>query len=94
MAASEGYEYLMTDAANRNSQEFTGPTQVFSREYCEIFKNTFFEEHLGMAASVMIKTGKTKTEVKCFGILAFEILETVKSTDPKLIFHGKNYSLN
>ena len=22
------------------------PTQVFSSEYCEIFKNTYFEEHL------------------------------------------------
>ena len=22
------------------------PTQVFSCEYCEIFKNTYFEEHL------------------------------------------------
>ena len=28
------------------------PTQVFSCEYCKIFKNTYFEEHLPMAASV------------------------------------------
>ena len=27
-------------------------TQVFSREYCEIFKNTYFEEHLRTAAFV------------------------------------------
>ena len=27
------------------------PTQVFSRKYCEIFKNTYFEEYLGMGAS-------------------------------------------
>ena len=27
------------------------PTQLFSCEYCEIFKNTYFEEHLQMAAS-------------------------------------------
>ena len=27
------------------------PTQVFSCEYCEIFKNTYFEEHLQTAAS-------------------------------------------
>ena len=27
------------------------PTQVFSCEYCEMFKNTYFEEHLGTAAS-------------------------------------------
>ena len=28
------------------------PTQVFSCEYYEIFKNTYFEEHLRTAASV------------------------------------------
>ena len=27
------------------------PTQVFSCEYCELFINTFFEEHLRTAAS-------------------------------------------
>ena len=27
------------------------PTQVFSCEYCEIFKNIYFEEHLRTAAS-------------------------------------------
>ena len=27
------------------------PTQVFFYEYCEIFKNTYFEEHLRTAAS-------------------------------------------
>ena len=27
------------------------PTQVFSCEYCKIFKNTYFEEHLRTAAS-------------------------------------------
>ena len=31
------------------------PTQVFSCEYCEIFKNTYFEEHLRTAASVYVK---------------------------------------
>ena len=28
------------------------PTQVFSCEYCKIFNNTYFEEHLRTAASV------------------------------------------
>ena len=28
--------------------------QVFSSEYCEIFKNTYFEEHLRTAASVLL----------------------------------------
>ena len=27
------------------------PTQVFSSEHCKIFKNTYFEKHLRMAAS-------------------------------------------
>ena len=27
------------------------PTQVFSCKYCEIFDNTYFEEHLRTAAS-------------------------------------------
>ena len=31
------------------------PTQVVFCEYCEIFKNTYFEEHLQMAASEPIK---------------------------------------
>ena len=29
------------------------PTQVFSCEYCEIFKSNYFEEHLRMTASVL-----------------------------------------
>ena len=28
------------------------PTQVFSCEFCEIFKNTYFEEHLRTTASI------------------------------------------
>ena len=27
------------------------PTQVFFYEYCEVFKNTYFEEHFLMAGS-------------------------------------------
>ena len=27
------------------------PTQMFACEYCEIFKNIYFEEHIGMNAS-------------------------------------------
>ena len=30
------------------------PTQVFSCEYCEIFKNTYFEEHLQTTASASV----------------------------------------
>ena len=32
-----------------------GTTQVFSCKYCEIFKNTYFEEHLRTAASALGK---------------------------------------
>ena len=31
------------------------PTQVFSCEYCEIFKSTYFDGHLQTAASVFQK---------------------------------------
>ena len=27
------------------------PTQLFSYEYCKIFKSTYFDEHLGTATS-------------------------------------------
>ena len=30
------------------------PTQVFSCKYWEIFKSTYFEKHLQMAASVLL----------------------------------------
>ena len=33
------------------------PTQVFSCEYCKIFKNIYFEEHLPRAASVSALDG-------------------------------------
>ena len=29
------------------------PTQMFSCEYCENFKNSYFEQHLQMTASVL-----------------------------------------
>ena len=31
------------------------PTQVFSCDYCKVFKNTYFEEHLQTVASVCSK---------------------------------------
>ena len=34
------------------------PKQVFSCEYCEIFKNTYFEKHLQTTASVDSKVTK------------------------------------
>ena len=35
------------------SYEKETPTQVFSREICEVFKNTYFEEHLRAAAKIL-----------------------------------------
>ena len=32
------------------------PTQVFTSEYCKIFKNTYFEEHLLTAAFDFFET--------------------------------------
>ena len=40
-------EYFLNKVAVLNKT----PTQVFSCETCEIFKNTFFAEHLRMTAS-------------------------------------------
>ena len=37
-------------------------SQAFSCEYCKIFKNTYFEEHLRMAASALMKWVKQKTK--------------------------------
>ena len=37
------------------SQKNETPTKVFSCECCEIFKKTYFEEHLRAAASVTSK---------------------------------------
>ena len=41
------------------------PTQVFSCEYCEVFKNTYFEEHLQTADS---------TDFKVYFVLIFILL--------------------
>ena len=39
------------------------PAQVFSCEYCELVKNTYFEEHLQMAAFAGCRsTGNTNAE--------------------------------
>ena len=44
----------MRDSYNINIGDKEGG-QMFSCEYCEIFKNTYFEEHLRMTASIMMK---------------------------------------
>ena len=38
------------------------PTRMFSSEYCKIFKNTYFEEHLLTAASDFSKQQQNSSE--------------------------------
>ena len=38
------------------------PTQVFSSEYCEIFKSTYFQQHLLTAGSVFFLKQLQNTE--------------------------------
>ena len=40
---------------------------MFSYEYCEIFKNTYFEEHLQTAASIIqsILQGQVESSHQC-----------------------------
>ena len=47
---------ILKETCNRKPEGLTfikeeTPTQVFSCEYCEIFKNTYSEKHLRTAAS-------------------------------------------
>ena len=44
-------EYLFDKVAKLANQKET-PTQVFSCEFFATFKNTYFEEHLQMTASI------------------------------------------
>ena len=55
MEAATGVSYKI--AFLKNFAIFTGktPTQVFFCEYCGIFKNTYFEEHLPTADSECMK---------------------------------------
>ena len=38
------------------------PTQIFSSEYCKLFKKVYFEEHLLMAASDFLKQLQSSDE--------------------------------
>ena len=51
----------LPEAATRVKKEAL--TQVFSCEFCEIFKNTFFTEHLWATASYLMKVRKTDNRV-------------------------------
>ena len=43
-------------------QEETPTTRMFSSEYCKIFKNTYFEEHLLKAASDFSRQQQNSSE--------------------------------
>ena len=45
------------------------PTQVFFCEYCEVFKSTYFEEHLLTAGSDFLK----QIQSSCFWIDSFKL---------------------
>ena len=44
------------------------PAQVFSCEYCKIFKNTYFEEHLLTAASDFTTTENSRKPLVLSGV--------------------------
>ena len=44
----------------RNFIKKETPAQVISCEYCEVFKNTYFEEHLQTAVSKTLKARENK----------------------------------
>ena len=48
---SSHWKYSVRKGVLRNLPKFTGK-QVFSSEFCEISKNTFFTEHLQMIVSI------------------------------------------
>ena len=50
---------------------------MFSWEYCEIFRNTYFEEHLQMTASYFMKKNRhnsSKKNFKSMEIYDFSVL--------------------
>ena len=64
------------------------PTQVHSCEYCEIFKDTYFEEHLLTAASVtrnatsrLLKKNFLKEKPSC--------ISQEKSANPSMFLSSK-----
>ena len=63
--------WLFCKKTLQNSQK-NNLAQVFSCEFCEIFKNTFFTEHLRETASVTIKNNMKDNQI-------FTILPTVTS---------------
>ena len=42
------------------------PTQVFSCEYCEIYKNSYFEEDLGTVVSIFFAKNIVIPNIPCF----------------------------
>ena len=68
--------------------------QVFSREFCEIFKNIFFTEHLRATAFVMINVNHDfKTSVIHFQVSDL-ISHYIKLQFPGLFLHFKEAEKN
>ena len=56
---------------HRKTRVLETPAHVFSCEYCKIFKNTYFEEHLRTTASV--------TKALIVSLLSFVLIQTYKT---------------
>ena len=50
---------MLESLFNKVAGQLAGPTQMFLCEICEIFKNTYFEEHLRIAAASLSTTNFT-----------------------------------
>ena len=59
-------------------------TQVFSCEYCEIFKNTYFEEHLRTAVSIDNLKNDLIARLKYFDQHRFEKFIVADDNDDKV----------
>ena len=55
------------------------PTQVFPCEFCEVFKNAYFEEHLRRTASESYLKNSVSIQIRKKGILTKDRLEKIKS---------------
>ena len=70
--------------------------QVFSCEYCEIFKNTYFEKHLRTAAStytIVTCSQKNNNMQRCFHVLEPKLHKKLACVmlfcSPQTTFHRK-----
>ena len=66
------------------------PTLMFSCEYCEMFKKTYFEEHLRPVASYFVKKNKYSWRLNNSSIKILNQLTSVFSISQNDILTKKN----